>query len=50
MITAYCAVCERETTHRKVDDDIYFEAGLECLACHTIWEADTDIDEDEEDD
>jgi len=35
----YCCVCERETPHRKVDDDIFFENGLECLVCHTVWEA-----------
>lgn len=40
IVIEYCAVCERETSHRKVDDDVYFEKGLECLTCHTVWEAD----------
>lgn len=35
----YCCVCEKETAHREVDDDVFFENALECLVCHTVWEA-----------
>lgn len=35
----YCCYCERETIHREVDDDVFFEFASECMICHTIWEA-----------
>lgn len=39
MKQVYCCVCERETSHREIDDDVFFEFALECLVCHTVWEA-----------
>jgi len=40
----YCCVCERMTTHRVNDDDV-FEHGLECMNCQTVWEAEPESDE-----
>jgi hypothetical protein len=47
LIEEYCCICERVTTHRPIDDDIFFERGLECLTCHTVWEAEIIENEDE---
>lgn len=49
VITEYCCVCERETSHRRVDDDVFFEDALECMICHTVWEANHDEKESETD-
>lgn len=38
-INSYCCVCERETPHQEVDDDVFFEFALMCLICYTVWEA-----------
>lgn len=46
----YCCVCEDETAHIQVDDDEYFEFGLQCMKCGTIWEADKNAWEDLRDD
>lgn len=40
----YCCVCERETSHREVEDPI-FDIGLECMVCHTVWEAEVELEE-----
>lgn len=44
MEQLYCCKCERTTTHRLVDDEI-FGKGLECLVCYTIWEAEHEFDD-----
>lgn len=44
IFTEYCTICERETLHRIVDDDIYFEDAIECMVCHTVWEAENNDD------
>jgi hypothetical protein len=35
----YCCVCHSKTLHRLVLDDEIFDVGLECMVCHTVWEA-----------
>lgn len=43
----YCCKCERETPHREVEDDPYFDRGLECLVCNIVWEASDDLTQDD---
>lgn len=37
ITTEYCPKCERETSHREVEDEI-FEFAKECMVCNIVWE------------
>ena len=37
-IKVHCCVCERDTIHEWIEDNI-FEHGLLCFNCDTTWEA-----------
>lgn len=43
-MTEYCCVCEKETEHKEVIDEVFI-FGLECLVCHTVWEAEVESEE-----
>jgi uncharacterized Zn finger protein len=44
MMLDYCPVCECDTLHKSVEDDV-FEYAIQCMECHTVWEANGTEDE-----
>jgi len=42
VVNCYCCVCDCNTDHVTVDDDVFFEFALLCLTCNTVWESEAD--------
>lgn len=38
----FCPVCKRDTVHIVIEDDI-FDHAIQCVECHTVWEAEMNI-------